>query len=160
MVEFALVAPIFFASMIGTIDGGLLMLTVNAANHSTGVGMVTLSEEPQAPTSDTDTLTAIKASGLGATGLAHLDEIDFCKLNGSNLSNTGQCDSYTPNGAGWNTTSSAYPPATRQVDSTGANLDYVGIYVKYHFSYFVLEGGHSLKIDLVASKLFRLEPQG
>src|SRR5438105_14125861 len=60
LVEFALLAPLFFFVVFAAVNGGLLLYSKNAVDHAADVGMVTLAAEgncsngPNCPTSDAD----------------------------------------------------------------------------------------------------------
>lgn len=77
MVEFALVAPLCFAALFGSLDGGLLMFSSGAVNHAAGIAMITLAQEGTTPTADTDAVQAMMSGGIAATGFAKLDEVDI-----------------------------------------------------------------------------------
>src|SRR5665213_3696456 len=77
MVEFALVAPVFFAALFGALDGGLLMFSSGAVNHATGIAMITVAQEGTSATADTDAIKAMMSSGVASTGFAKLDEVDI-----------------------------------------------------------------------------------
>jgi TadE-like protein len=80
MVEFALVAPLFFLTLFGAINAGLLLFSVNAASHSAEVGMVTLADEGTLSGADTHAITNLRDAGLGVTSLAAIDEIDIYRV--------------------------------------------------------------------------------
>src|SRR5665213_1526837 len=81
MVEFALVAPVFFAALFGALDGGLLMFSSGAVNHATGIAMITVAQEgttaTNTGTADTDAIKAMMSIGVASTGFAKLDEVDI-----------------------------------------------------------------------------------
>src|SRR5450631_2407920 len=77
MVEFALVAPVFFAALFGALDGGLLMFSAGAVNHATGTAMTTVAQEGRSASADTDAVKLMMAGGAAAIGFAKLDEVDI-----------------------------------------------------------------------------------
>jgi Flp pilus assembly protein TadG len=168
MVEFALVAPVFFAALFGALDGGLLMFSAGAVNHATGMGMITVAQEGTTATADTDAVAAIMSGGIAAIGFAKLDEVDVYLIHidpntGVVTKDTNSCagvacaDRY-----GWNTVthlptviggSVPWPPGNRNTAST--NLTNIGITVKCHYNYFAFT---SASLAITQTRYFRLEP--
>jgi Flp pilus assembly protein TadG len=170
MVEFALVAPLFFAALFAALDGGLLMFSSGAVNHATGVGMITLAQEGTSATADTDAVKAMMSGGIAAMGFAKLDEVDIYLIHidptsGVVTQDTNACggaacvDRYGYS-AGTNTVTvlngggtAPWPPGARNTAS--GNLTNIGITVKSHYSYFAFT---SSQLSLTQTRYFRLEP--
>ncbi len=165
MVEFALVAPVFFAALFGSLDGGLLMFSANAVNHATGLGMITVAQEGTIATADTDAVTAITAGGIASTGFAKVDEVDIYLIHidpttGAVTQDTNSCagaacvDRYSSTGAVLNSGGvPPWPPGSRNTASTA--LTNIGITVKCHYSYLVF---NSAQLNMAQTRYFRLEP--
>jgi Flp pilus assembly protein TadG len=106
MVEFALVAPVFFFVIFAMIDGGFLLFSVNAVDQATTVGSNSIAALGKASNADTLSLQRMVASSsLGATSLITISEVDIEKL----VTNSS--------GDGFATNSDGTP----QVDATGCN---------------------------------------
>lgn len=165
MVEFALVAPLFFAALFGSLDGGLLLFSANAVNHSTGLGMITVAQEGTTSTADTDAVAAMTTGGFGATGFARVDEIDIYLVHvdpvtGAVTQDTNSCggvacvNRYSATGSVLNTGGVApWPPGSRSAAS--GTLTTVGITLKCHYNYLAF---NSAKLNIVETRYFRLEP--
>ncbi len=181
MVEFALVAPVFFAALFGALDGGLLMFSAGAVNHATGVGMITVAQEGQTTSADNDAVQAMMTGGVAATGFAKLDEVDLYLINidpnsGVVTQDTNSCgglaclDRYGWNGSAATVlnpvTGSAgclasdylncvppWPPGSRS--TTGTNLTNIGITLKTHYSYLAFPNA---QLNISQTRDFRLEP--
>jgi hypothetical protein len=177
-VEFALTAPLFFFALIATLNVGLLLFTVNAAGQSANMGMITLADEGTAPTADSDGIAAVTTSGLGATNLGSIDQIDIYELeqctNGAASPNLGvACPSsgngvvpvpptaidyyntFCYNGSSGCTASDLWLPSDRS-DSTSAGVTNIGLTIRYHFNYF---GIGQPAIHLTVTRFFRVEPR-
>ncbi|MBJ7610666.1 MAG: pilus assembly protein [Candidatus Dormibacteraeota bacterium] len=169
-VEFALVAPVFFASLFGAIDGGLLLFSANAINHSVGLGVITVAQEGNTATTDTDAILAIRTQGFGAAGFAKVDEIDIFKTT-VNPSTGSVSQDMTPNctggvaclnrynlsGALLNPAAGGAPPwdpTTRQTSLS--SLANVGITIRSHYNYLAFSAA---QMTLNFTRYFQLEPQ-
>jgi Flp pilus assembly protein TadG len=178
-VEFALTAPVFFFVLIATLNVGLLLFTVNAAGESANIGMITLADEGTAATADTDAITALTTSGLGATSLGSIDQIDIYELeqctDGTASPNLGvACPSsfygvkpvpqtttnyyntFCYNGSSGCTASDLWLPSTGRSDSVSAGVTNIGLTIRYHFNYF---GLGQPAIHLTVTRYFRVEPR-
>lgn len=81
MVEFALVAPVFFFVIFAMIDGGFLLFSVNAVDQATTVGSNSVAALGKLSTADTTSLQRMAASSsLGATSLISISEVDIEQL--------------------------------------------------------------------------------
>jgi hypothetical protein len=82
MVEFALVAPVFFFVIFAMIDGGFLLFSVNAVDQATTVGSNSIAALGLAANADTLSLQRMAASSsLGATSLISITEVDIEQLH-------------------------------------------------------------------------------
>lgn len=165
MVEFALVAPLFFAALYGGLDGGLLMFSAGAVNHSTGMAMITVAQEGQTSTADTDAVAAATAGGVAATGFAKLDEVDIYLIHidpstGAVTQDTNSCgglacvDRYSASGAVLNSGGVVpWPPGSRSTAS--GNLTNIGVTLKCHYNYLAF---NSAQLNIAQTRYFRLEP--
>ena len=178
MVEFALTAPLFFFALLATLNVGLLLFTVNAAGESANDGMITLADEGKAATADTDAITAITTSGLGATALGSIDQIDIYELeqcsNGTPSPDlkvacpssfygvepvlqtaTNYYDTFCYNGSSGCTASDLWQPPSRS-DSASGGVTNIGLTIRYHFNFF---GIGQPAIHLSVTRYFRVEPR-
>ncbi len=62
MVEFALVAPVFFFTIFAMIDGGFLLFSINAVDQATTVGSNSIAGLGKVSTADTTALQRMAAS--------------------------------------------------------------------------------------------------
>jgi Flp pilus assembly protein TadG len=163
-VEFALVAPIFFGALFGTLDGGLLLFSANAIEHSVGIGLITVAQEGTTTTADTDAVAAIKAEGFGTSGFAKVDEVDIFLVSvdpttGAVTADTNSCSGspclnrYTINGGAVTGYTNNWPASSRNTSST--SLNNVGITMKCHYNYLAF---NSSSVTLNITRYFRLEP--
>jgi Flp pilus assembly protein TadG len=170
MVEFALVAPVFFAALFGALDGGLLMFSANAVNHATGTAMITLAQEGRTASADTDAVKLMMAGGVAAIGFAKLDEVDIYLIHidpttGAVTQDTNSCNgvacvdrySYTASTNTVNVLGGAtpWPPGSRYTNATSGNVTDIGITVKCHYNYLAFS---SAQLSITQTRYFRLEP--
>ena len=81
MVEFALVAPVFFFVIFAMIDGGFLLFSVNAVDQATTIGTNSIAALGKVSTADITAMQRIAASpGLRSTSLINVSEIDVEEL--------------------------------------------------------------------------------
>jgi hypothetical protein len=180
MVEFALVAPLFFAALFAALDGGLLMFSSGAVNHATGVGMITLAQEGTSATADTDAVKAMMSGGIAAMGFAKLDEVDIYLIHidpttGVVTQDTNSCGVACVDRYGWNGVATTilnpatgsvgclaanyatcippWPPGARNTASD--NLTNIGLTVKSHYGYLAFT---SSQLSITQTRYFRLEP--
>ncbi len=166
MVEFALVAPVFFVALFGALDGGLLMFSAGAMNHAAGTGMITVAQEGKTSSADTDAVNAMMSTGIAATGFAKLDDVDIYLIHIDPTSGAVTQDTNSCGGAacvdryGWNGTAATviggsvpWPPGSRS--AALGSLTNIGITVKCHYNYFAF---NSAKFNLAQTRYFRLEP--
>jgi Flp pilus assembly protein TadG len=166
MVEFALVAPVFFAALFGALDGGLLMFSAGAVNHAAGEGMITIAQEGTSSTADTAAVTAMMSGGIAATGFATLDEVDIYLIHIDPTSGVVTQDTNSCGGLacvdryGWDASSNTvtvinapWLPGARNTAS--ASLTNIGLTVKCHYSYLAFT---SSQLSITQTRYFRLEP--
>lgn len=161
VVEFALVAPVFFAALMGALDGGLLLFSANAVNHATGSGMIQLAQHGDQADSDTAAVAAVTSGGFSATGFAKLDEVDIFPVKVD--ATTGAVSMDTPPGctapcinrydSAGNALARPWNPQSRSTSLT--SLTNLGITVKTHYSYLAFT---SASLTLSQTRYFRLEP--
>src|ERR1022692_4608533 len=76
MVEFALVAPVFFFVIFAMIDGGFLLFSVNAVDQATTIGTNSIAALGKVSTADITAMQRIAASpGLRSTSLIDVAEL-------------------------------------------------------------------------------------
>jgi Flp pilus assembly protein TadG len=156
------VSPVFFAALIGSLDGGLLMFSANAVNHATGLGMIVLAQEGNISTADTDAVSAIISGGFSSTGFAKVDEVDIylvnINANGTGTQDTSSCggsaclNRYRADGTIIGTV--VWAPTARSTASS--NLTNIGLTLKAHYNYLAVS---SASLSITQTRYFRLEPQ-
>ena len=173
MVEFAIVAPVFFFTIFAMIDGGFLLYSVNAVDQATTVGSNAIAGLGKVSNADTTALARMAASpGLETTSLINVTRIDIEEVvtnsTGDGFStNTdgtptiqtdcgGPCVNQYMIGAGGAVTSStvAWPPSDRDV--INGQSSFVGLKVYYSYKFLTGVAGTA---NLTTTKTFRLEPQ-
>jgi Flp pilus assembly protein TadG len=80
LVEFMIVAPVFFFVIFAMIDGGLLLYSVNAVDQSTTVGSNSIAGLGLASNADIGSLQKMSTAGLQTTSLVKITEIDVEEL--------------------------------------------------------------------------------
>ena len=165
IVEFALVAPVFFAALFGALDGGLLLYSANAVNHATGLGMIVLAQEGNSAGADSLAVTAVTSGGFSSTGFAHLDEIDIFPAKVDAVTGAVSQD-MSASCAGsvclnrYNADGTAiggvvpWPPGSRNTASS--SLTNIGITLKTHYNYLAFNGA---SMSITQTRYFRVEPQ-
>jgi Flp pilus assembly protein TadG len=77
LVEFGLVAPIFFFTVFAMIDGGFLMFSINAVDQATTIATNSIASLGKVATADITSMQRMAASaGLQTTSLITITEID------------------------------------------------------------------------------------
>jgi hypothetical protein len=96
MVEFALVAPVFFFVVFAMIDGGFLLFSVNAVDQASTVGSNSVAGLGKVSLADITALQRMgTSSSIGSTSLITISEIDVEELvtnatgDGFNVDGTG-----------------------------------------------------------------------
>ncbi|MBV8445754.1 MAG: pilus assembly protein [Candidatus Dormibacteraeota bacterium] len=84
LVEFALVAPVFFLLIFAMVDGGFLLYGVNAVDHAATIGSNELAalgnSDGSTNTADFTALNKMASAGLTTTALIKITEIDVQEL--------------------------------------------------------------------------------
>jgi Flp pilus assembly protein TadG len=170
MVEFAVVAPLFFMALFGSVDGGLLMFSAGAINHSAGLGMIELAQDGNSTTADAYAVGMVVSgsqtsfvANFSSTGFAKIDEVDIYlthvdPVTGAVTQDTNSCGGAACvnryNAAGGALGTNPWSSALRSTQS-GA-LTTAGITVKCHYSFMAF---NTATINLSQTRYFRLEPQ-
>jgi Flp pilus assembly protein TadG len=77
LVEFGLVAPIFFFTIFAMVDGGFLMFSINAVDQATTIATNSIASLGKVATADITSMQRMAASaGLETTSLITISEID------------------------------------------------------------------------------------
>ncbi len=168
MVEFAFVAPLFFMALFGSVDGGLLMFSAGAVNHSVGLGMIELAQDGNSSFADTYAVNVVQSGNplisthsFSSTGFAKISEIDVFLIHvdpvtGAVTQDANSCsgspcfDRYPTVGA----PTIPWPPGVRSTQS--GTLTSVGITVKCTYTFMAF---NTAVIHLDQTRYFRLEPQ-
>ena len=173
MVEFAIVAPVFFFVIFAMIDGGFLLYSVNAVDQATTVGSNAIAGLGKVSTADTTALTRMAASpGLETTSLINVTRVDIEELvtnfTGDGFSTNsdgtptiqtdcgGACVNVYLIGAGGAVTSSTVPWPPGDRDVYNGQSSFVGLKVYYSYKFLTGVAGTA---NLTTTKTFRLEPQ-
>jgi hypothetical protein len=176
MVEFALIAPLFFFVLLGTVDGGLLLYSKNSIDHSADVGFTSLaafgncSGGSQCTGSDADqmSLDRMRTAGLGSPALATINTITVALMtqhaDGSITPAVSGDPEYAqectadPCANQYNLDGSAiykhWTIGTRSV--TNGSSDFAKLEIRYTYAFFAIS---QPTISISCTKVFRLEPQ-
>jgi hypothetical protein len=100
MVEFALLAPVFFILVFGIIEGGLFLYVDNTASYSVGRALLRVAAEGNTQGGayadpDADALAELRHAGIGNTALASVSSVRIFAASFDPVSN-----SYQPYSAG------------------------------------------------------------
>ncbi len=159
MVEFALVSITLFFLVFAALDGSLLIFSFGTARFAAGEAARLVSEEGNLPSTDTDAVRIVRNTALGATSLAHVDEIDIFRLTQDGSGNLNidfsKYNKYkldgTPIGSvTWN-------PATRNVNN--GQSDFAGVEIFYTYNWKTGIFAPAPPMRLTALFEIRLEPQ-
>ena len=106
MVEFGLVAPVFFLLLFGMVDGGLLLFSQNAVDNASTVGVNAIASLGPVANADFQALTRMGQTGFADTGLITTGEVDVEGLANNpsggflrNSDGTPKVDTSCPTGA-------------------------------------------------------------
>jgi Flp pilus assembly protein TadG len=80
LVEFALVAPLFFLALFVVVDGGLLLYSMNAVDQSATVGTTVIAAAGRDSLADIYAVQKMAGAGLGSTSLITVTEIQVMQL--------------------------------------------------------------------------------
>ncbi|MGA2873272.1 MAG: TadE family protein [Isosphaeraceae bacterium] len=173
MVEFAIVAPLFFFIFFSVINGGILLFSRNAIQHATDVGAAEIAAEGDTPANaDQIALSAMSQAGVKNAMLTKVTLVTVTKEDQSTNSNgatiltldTSGCgglpceNTYTLVAGTWTAGLANWPPADRSVNQTngvGGKPDFARLQVTYTFTTI---GGFT-HFNLTSTVVFRLEPQ-
>src|SRR5579884_2035150 len=75
LVEFALVAPVFFFLIFALVDGGFLLYTVNTVDQTATIGANSIAGQGRVDTADFTALGKMAAAGLTTTALVNVQEV-------------------------------------------------------------------------------------
>jgi Flp pilus assembly protein TadG len=174
LVEFALVAPLFFLIFFSTIEFALIMAAMGGYNFGVrdGARVGALLGRTSA-TADAQIVSTVRSHVLGLV-MAQATEVDIYRSTSDGLClaaptgpaaevsvDNGTCakDQYNLDGTCQSGTCTGWPINDRNDSLTSA--DYLGVRVKYSYTYltaFIAASGSSLQ--LVATSVQRIEPQG
>jgi hypothetical protein len=158
MTEFALVFPVLFLLLLGTLDGGLLLFSVGSARYAAGEGSRVAATLGNDDTTDDQVVRAVRDT-VSQTSLFQVDEVDIYKLDqdgGGNLTpnptffNRYRLDG-TPLGP------PPWPPSARNVSSRSG--DFLGVSVNYTYQWKAGFFSPLGPVRQTATYYIRLEPQ-
>ncbi len=162
MVEFALVAPLFFALIFGLIEFSLIDVSISSYNLAADAGARIGSLLGRTdPTVDQQIVAAVRAHTSGVA-IAQTIEIEIFKadVTGAPVTNAGNIveNVYDIQGNPIPTDPQTWPVDMRIDDLLSA--DYLGVRITYQYHYLTafLSGGNS-DLQLTATSVQRIEPQ-
>jgi hypothetical protein len=162
MVEFALVAPLFFSVLFGLLEYSLISASIGVVDFATkDAARIGSFLGRTDSTADTQMLNDLQSRSAGIV-TAKITQVEIFKADaGGNMLTTGGCpceDIYVPSGSGWTQTTSNWPPNLR--NDTLINADFLGVKVTYQYTYLTafLAGG-AASLQLTATSVQRIEPQ-
>jgi Flp pilus assembly protein TadG len=164
LVEFGLVAPVFFLITLGLIEASLLIFSVVSASFAAGEAARIASQEGTVSTADTDAVASIQATALGTTSLVNVTEIDVYKLN--QVAGVLTPDSSGCSGApcinkykAWTGTfgSPSWLPISRNVQN--GKSDFLGVTIKYTYPWKLGVLSFMSPPQLTATYYVRIEPK-
>lgn len=172
MVEFALIAPLFFLLLFGIIEFSLINASVAAFNFSVKEAaryeaIIGNGSAPGYVWSDDYIVNQVIVPHINGLVMAKLTQIIIYRANETGgCAGTGQLPSCqtqvveTNNGGTWScgTTCSNWPPTSR--NDQLSNADYIGVYAAYSYTYLTaFFAVTSPTINLTALSVQRIEPQ-
>jgi TadE-like protein len=163
IVEFALVAPLFFALIFGLIEFALIGLSISsynlAAEEGARIGSVLGRTDPMV---DKNIVAAVRAhtSGIAAAQVVKI-EVFKADVTGNAVTSGGDPVEYVYDIQGTNLN----PPGTlpwpfdSRIDQL-LTADYLGVRITYQYTYLTafIAGGNS-SLQLTATSVQRIEPQ-
>jgi len=162
LVEFALVAPIFFLLIFGVIEFSLINASVGAYNFAAkDAARLGATRGPTDANIDQEIIALVNSHVSGVPAATTL-EIDIFQADSTGAPIAGALDAYTP--AGVPIGSPTWPCNDRndgQPLPSGVNSSpYLGVRVTYDYTYVtaLLSSGAPV-IKLVTTAVFRIEPQ-
>jgi Flp pilus assembly protein TadG len=187
-IEFALTAPIFFLIFFGIINGGVLLFSRNAIQHSADVGAAQLASlgNSTLPPADSTALAAMQSAGLSKALLTNVTSVTIqeedpstgpsgetltldtsgCGISSSSTLSGGTgypCEMlYTDVAGTWTcnpaTVTCNWPAAARLTDQT-TGLTGDPDFARLTVAYTFSTIGGFATLDMSAAVVFRLEPQ-
>lgn len=172
LVEFALVAPIFFVLFFGIIEFSLVNASIGAFNFAAKDGARFGAITGQAATVSTGPTTSVPTDQyiINNVILPHVANVVVAQMqkveifnstqNGSCVIVAGACqeDVWQLVGGVWTSTSSSWPYNQRL--DTLANADYLGVRIQYTYTYLTaMFAIGSPTLNLSAESIQRIEPQ-
>lgn len=160
MVEFAMVAPLFFALIFGLIEFSLIGVSISSFNLAADEGARIGSYLGRTdPTVDQQIISAIVSHTSGIT-LAHALKIEIFKadvtgqpvmVGGNIVENVYDINGNPIGTPGW--------PVSARIDQL-LSADFLGVRITYQYTYLTafISGGNS-NLVLTASSVQRIEPQ-
>jgi Flp pilus assembly protein TadG len=160
MVEFALVAPLFFTLLFGVVEFSLIHTAIDVVNFATkdAARLGSLLGRTD-PTVDMQMVTEIRQRTAGII-VAHVTQIEVFKadVTGNPVISGGSIVEYVYDVNGNNIGTTSWP--VNQRNDTLLNADYLGVRVSYTYTYltgFIAGAGSTLA--LTATSVQRIEPQ-
>lgn len=160
IVEFALVAPLFFTLLFGVVEFSLIHTAIDIVNFATkdAARLGSLLGRTDA-TVDTQMVTEIRSRVTGIV-IAKVTKIEVFKSDaaGNVVLVGGNPVEYVYNVSGGNIGTTNWP--VNQRNDTQLNADYLGVKVTYNYTYltgFIAGAGSTLQ--LTATSVQRIEPQ-
>jgi Flp pilus assembly protein TadG len=162
MVEFALVAPFFFALLFGVIEFSLIESSVSAFNFAAKDGARIGSFLGRTdPTVDQQICSEIQSRSQGVV-FAQTQQVEVFKSDVTGAG-PGAADNVYTDLTNCTPTQTATPPTTWPVDSrndTLADADYLGVRITFLYTYLTgFVGGGNSTLQLTATAVERIEPQ-
>jgi hypothetical protein len=180
MVEFALIAPLFFFLFFSVINGGIFLFSRSAIQHSANSGSVQWATQGSASGADAAAFNAMDSNGLKNIVLTKVSQVTLQLMSQNSttgvLTAASTCGSggtqlceqvFTPSAggtcpvAGWTCTTQNWPASARNdgEDGLGGGLgnppDFAQATIYYSYSTI----GSFATFHLTANIVFRLEPQ-
>jgi len=174
MVEFALVAPLFFTVLFGLLEYSLISASIGVVDFATkDAARIGSFLGRTDSTADAQMLNDLRSRAAGIV-TAKITQVEIFKADAAgNMLSTGGCpceDIYVPSGSasstlgactvsgGWTVTACNWPPNLR--NDTLINADFLGVKVSYQYTYLTafLAGG-AANLQLTATSVQRIEPQ-
>ena len=155
LVEFALVAPIFFLLIFGVIEFSLINASIGAYNFAAKDAARLGSIRGPTDANIDQEIVALVNGHVSAVPAATTLEIDIFQADSAGAP-TGKLDAYTPAGAAIGTPSWTY---NQRIDNQ-ADADYLGVRVIYEYTYVTaLLSSGAPDIRLTTTAVLRIEPQ-
>ncbi len=171
MVEFALIAPLFFLLFFGIVEYSLINASIGAYNFAAsdgarfgailGKGAVSISSTQTVPT-DQYLVNNIVLPHVSGVVVAQMTRVEIYNSDESGVcvTTSGACqeDVWQRVSGAWASTSDTWPSSAR--NDQLANADYLGVKISYTYTYLTaFFAVSSPTIDLTATSIQRIEPQ-